>query len=188
MVNDTDRGEIQTGYQILVASSRENIYRDIGDVWNSGKIAARDSTAVKLEVLPLAGDRRYWWKVRTWNKDEKAGPYSWAATFDVGLKPSDWTAKFICGWHRHRKQLRLFSPCFYTDCRQGNPHRQSLRLRPQVYRLFLDGRELGYGTARSNPFLYGQYNAYDVTDQLTQGSHVLAAMCHWQGTWGDSRH
>ena len=186
VVNDTDRGEIQTGYQILVASSRENINRDIGDVWNSGKIDARDSTAVKLGSLPLAGDRRYWWKVRTWDKDEKAGPYSWAATFDVGLKPSDWTAKFIWDGTDNKNNYAYFRRVFTPTAGKGIHIAKVYVSAHNVYRLFLDGRELGYGPARSNPFLYGQYNAYDVTDQLTQGSHGLAAMCHWQGTWGDS--
>ena len=54
------------------------------------------------------------------------------------------------------------------------------------YVLYLNGQLLGRGPARCNPFLYGQYNAYDVTKLLKSGTNVFAAIGHWQGNWGNA--
>src|SRR5690348_13116395 len=41
-VESDERGQKQTGYRILVASSAELLAKDSGDTWDSGKIAGDD--------------------------------------------------------------------------------------------------------------------------------------------------
>ena len=43
IINSTDRGVMQTAYQILVASSPEKLAAGEGDLWNSGKVNSDQS-------------------------------------------------------------------------------------------------------------------------------------------------
>src|SRR5215469_13807220 len=47
MSTDARRGESQTAYQILVASSLKRIAADTGDLWDSGKVASDKSASVE---------------------------------------------------------------------------------------------------------------------------------------------
>jgi len=38
-----DRGQRQTAYRILVASSRENLDKDIGDLWDTGEVKSGET-------------------------------------------------------------------------------------------------------------------------------------------------
>ena len=46
IMNDKDKNEYQTAYQILVASTRENLDKFRGNMWDSGKIKSDESTNV----------------------------------------------------------------------------------------------------------------------------------------------
>ena len=56
-VNDPDTNEIQTAYQILVASSEANLASDIGDLWDSGKTTSRTQNHVAYEGRKRYGDQ-----------------------------------------------------------------------------------------------------------------------------------
>ncbi|MDR1817111.1 MAG: glycoside hydrolase family 78 protein, partial [Puniceicoccales bacterium] len=84
---------IQGGYQIIVASSPEKLAANTGDIWDSGRVASRDSV-----LVPFAGDARklvanglYFWKARAWDAAGNALPWSDPQRFSVGLLgESDW--------------------------------------------------------------------------------------------------
>ena len=60
----TRRHQLQAAYQVLVASSRETLDADEGDVWDSGKVASNDAINVFFAGKALASGKNYWWKVR----------------------------------------------------------------------------------------------------------------------------
>ena len=45
-IQSEEKGVLQTGYHILVASSKEKLNRDEGDLWDSGKVNSNKSTYV----------------------------------------------------------------------------------------------------------------------------------------------
>lgn len=49
-----------------------------------------------------------------------------------------------------------------------------------LYKAYLGGRYIGEGPAQSFPYAYN-YNAYDVTDLVTEGENVLAVHLYYQG-------
>jgi len=53
ILDTTERGQVQTAYQVLVASSRAQLKANIGDVWDSGKVAEDWSAAVTYAGQPL---------------------------------------------------------------------------------------------------------------------------------------
>ena len=76
IMNSSLRGDVQTAYQILVASSQENLAKDLGDVWDSGKVASNNSINVTYQGNTLAPGKTYYWKVRIWNRDDTASTFS----------------------------------------------------------------------------------------------------------------
>ena len=83
IVNDPGRGARQTAYQILVASSERKLAQG-GDLWDSGKVISDRSTDVEYAGKALSPERVYWWKVRTWDAADRAGPYSTPRRFITG--------------------------------------------------------------------------------------------------------
>jgi alpha-L-rhamnosidase len=90
------RGEMQSAYQVLVASSEDQLKADHGDFWDSGKVQSDNSTQVEYSGAALNSRQRCFWKVRTWDREGKPSPWSVPASWEMGLlKSSDWQAKWI---------------------------------------------------------------------------------------------
>jgi alpha-L-rhamnosidase len=92
------RGQKQTGYQILVASSLENLNRNEGDLWNSGQVNSEKNVNVAYGGSILTSEQVCYWKVRVWDKDSIESPYSSPAIWSMGLLKTgtDWDgAKWI---------------------------------------------------------------------------------------------
>ncbi|WP_298495833.1 sulfatase [uncultured Algibacter sp.] len=66
----------QTAYQILVASSQENINNNIGDVWNSANIQSTSNEAEKPSNLKLEQGKTYYWKMRIYDELNRTGSYT----------------------------------------------------------------------------------------------------------------
>jgi alpha-L-rhamnosidase len=96
VLDSTGRGQLQTAYEILVASSAKNLSTDNGDLWDSGKIPSGESIQIPYAGKPLASRAQCFWKVRVWDKDGKifeSKPAFW--TMGI-LTPADWhDAKWI---------------------------------------------------------------------------------------------
>jgi hypothetical protein len=95
--------KMQTGFQILVASSKENLEKDIADVWNSNKIVSNKSTEVEFAGPELAVNSLYFWKVRIWNDNNKPSEYSEMQSFKTGYSVNYSTT-------RNKFQTALISP------------------------------------------------------------------------------
>jgi alpha-L-rhamnosidase len=94
--NPNVRGLAQIAYQILVSSSEERLRKNLGDLWQTGKVASDRSIQVPYQGLPLASRQRVWWKVRVWDNTGKASDWSAPAGWSMGLlKPEEWHAKWI---------------------------------------------------------------------------------------------
>jgi alpha-L-rhamnosidase len=178
---DGGRGEAQTAYQIIVASSPVRLGEGTGDFWNSGRVDSATSASIdyKGRVLPAAA--RLWWEVRTWNQTGKASPYSTPASFDTGLNEDEWTARYLWDGTTNQNNFAYFRKTFVITNR---PARAKVYITAHNdYLLYCNGQPLGRGPARCDPDHYGQYNAYDVTPLLKTGTNVFAAMAHWSGNW-----
>jgi len=96
-LNDTSRGQRQTGYQILVSSSETNLASDNGDLWDSGKVDSDETIHIRYAGNELKSSQQVFWKVRMWDRDRHASAWSTPAKWTTGLiKTNDWLAKWIC--------------------------------------------------------------------------------------------
>jgi hypothetical protein len=90
LTSDT-RADKQTAYEVLVASSAELLAKDKGDLWRSGKVKSEETIHIRYAGQPLKSSQQVFWKVRVWDKDHQASPWSAPATWTMGvLVEADW--------------------------------------------------------------------------------------------------
>jgi alpha-L-rhamnosidase len=184
LLDSAERGQLQSGYQILVGSSLQKLKVDTGDIWDSGKVISDNSVEVLYGGPELSSGERAHWKVRVWDQNGRQSEYSAPAWFEMGLlHPSDWQAKWIAA------KKGISSPLFRREFSVNAPVR---RARAYVsglgcYELFINGRRIGdrvldpaatyYNNAQ--PFKLGSrvlYATYDVTNDLQEGANVIGVV------------
>jgi alpha-L-rhamnosidase len=93
---DERRGARQTAYQLIVSATPRNADRVQADVWDSGKVESDQSVHVQYEGPALETGKIYHWRVRVWDMDGKATPWSATASWEMGLlNSSDWQAAWV---------------------------------------------------------------------------------------------
>ncbi len=181
-VHDPDADEIQSAYQLLVASSAARLAADEGDLWDSGRVASRLQNHVAYAGRALRADRRYHWKVRTWDRDGVVGPWSAAARFGVGLPDNeDWSgAHWIRRESADRDDYTRFRKTVALPA--GRVERATVYVSAtHRYALHVNGRPAGRGPAYQHP-QYQYYNAHDITDLVRSGAdNQFALLNHWFG-------
>jgi alpha-L-rhamnosidase len=95
-ISASQRGLMQTAYQILVASSPAALDAGQGDLWDSGKIASDQSVNIEYAGKELSSARDAFWRVRVWDQDDQASEWSSVGRWTMGLlRPEDWQADWI---------------------------------------------------------------------------------------------
>lgn len=173
------RNAKQTAYQIVVSSTEENLKKDNGDLWNSGKVMADQSVFVEYKGKPLETRKRYFWKVKTW--DEKAKPSTWSevAWWEMGLlAKTDWSAHWI-----GMKGTEGKPPKSVELQKEFNLDRRVTRARVYVtglgaYHLNMNGKKVGNDLLTpgwTNYIKTVHYQTYDVTELMNQGINFITA-------------
>jgi alpha-L-rhamnosidase len=100
------------------------------------------------------------------------------------LNQGEWTADYIWDGTTNQNNFAYFRKTFLVT---NKPALAKVYVTAHNdYLLYCNGQCLGRGPARCNPYLYGQYNGYDITGLLNHGTNVFTAIGHWVGTWNDS--
>jgi len=93
IITSDQRGQKQTAYQLLVASSESLLKQNKGDLWDAGKVLSDQSVLVAYHGTPLTSGQQCFWKVRVWGMDQKPSAWSEPALWTMGLlKPEEWEA------------------------------------------------------------------------------------------------
>lgn len=180
-VNDPDANELQSKYQLRIATSAAALASGRADVWDSGEVASSDQNHFTYAGPALAADRAYFWQVRTWDKAGAPGPFSAPARFVVGpIANEDWSG---ASWIRRTNT----DTDDYTYFRKTAelPSRPISRATVYVtsvhkYELFVNGQLVGKGPAYQYPqFQY--YNGFDITALVKPGANLFAVFNHWFG-------
>ncbi len=94
--DNTERNWQQSAYQILVASSAEQLNAGHADVWDSGKIASAESVGIVYGGPNLESRKRYYWTVRVQDAAGKTAQSAETVWWEAGLlDKDDWKAKWI---------------------------------------------------------------------------------------------
>ena len=96
VLTSDQRGEKQSAYQILVASSSDNLNANVGDLWDSGKVLTDASAQITYAGQPLVSHETCFWKIKAWDRAGQPSAWSQPAKWSMGLlSPSDWSAQWI---------------------------------------------------------------------------------------------
>jgi hypothetical protein len=86
IVNSDQNNTIQTGYQILVSSNLENIQKNTGDCWDSGKTETDQSVNIIYAGKELQPNSVYFWNVKTWDNHGVESVFSTVSQFKTAAK------------------------------------------------------------------------------------------------------
>jgi alpha-L-rhamnosidase len=173
------RGQKETGYQVLVASTRENLAANLGDLWDTGRVDSDQSIQLDYQGRPLPSQQSCFWKVRVWDKDGKPSRYSEPASWEMGLlQPNDWHGQWIA---RDTDTNAAIAPLLR---RAFNLDGKIARARLFIcglgyYELHLNGKKIGDHLLDPGFTRYDKralYVTYDVTDALKQGSNAVGVI------------
>ena len=184
VTGDAERGQAQTAYRVLVASSPLLLDMGQGDLWDSGRVASDQSAQIVYAGKPLGTRVRCYWKVRLWDQAGKAAPWSDTARWTMGLlQPGDWKAEWIGGSAANGAAQRSgLRPAIYLRKSfqlRGTPQRAMVYATAAgVYELQINGQRVGHDYFTPGWTEYGKrvyYQAYDVTILLRSGENVMGA-------------
>jgi len=175
----------QTSYQILVASTKEQLSKNEADVWNSGKQNSSQSIHVKYSGKPLESGKKYFWRVKAiTNKGEASAE---PAYFSMGLiNEGDWKAKWIgydkaSPWDSITQWSRLSARYLRKEFQSSSSIKRATVYISGLglYELYINGKKIGDQVLAPNPTDYRKsffYNTYDVTKQIKSGSNAIATV------------
>lgn len=92
MIYSNTKNTYQRKYRILVASSKEIIDKNQGDIWDSGLVTDSSSVAVCYAGKPLSPATIYYWKVAIINSNGKKSDFSQAKGFVTAVEMDDLTS------------------------------------------------------------------------------------------------
>lgn len=105
-VSDDRIGERQTAYEIEVMSGG-GLASGTADLWDTDKKLAPDTNQIEYAGKTLSSGTLCYWRVRTWDSEDRPSEWSVPARFGVGLlSPSDWTALWIADPHEPTPPLQ----------------------------------------------------------------------------------
>ncbi len=187
------RGQKQMAYRILVASSEENLSKDIADLWDTERMPEIQSNQIEYNGKALSSRMLCYWKVCVWDQEGEMSPFSAPAFWTMGLlSGAEWKAKWI-GMENN------VAPMYSIAERQkrvvpGPPaayFRKTFRIDKPVVRalvyatarglfeLHLNGKRVGDDVLAPEWTDYRkriQYRTYDVTAMLQSGDNALGAI------------
>ncbi|KDN56526.1 glycoside hydrolase family 78 protein [Flavobacterium seoulense] len=177
----------QTAYQILVASTLENLNANKADLWDSGKVTSNESVNVVYNGKKLSDRQNAFWKVTVFtNKGEIKSTEK--AHFSIGvLTYADWKSTRWIGYEKLSKDDSISQ---YSKL-SARYLRKEIDLKKQVksakvyimgmglYELYINGNKIGDQVLAPVPTDYTKnvkYNVFDVTSQLKEGKNMLGTI------------
>lgn len=183
-IDASGRGVMQTTYQVLVASSKEKLARNEGDIWNSGKQNSDRSIHIAYAGQPLRSGTKYFWKVNVLT-NKGAAQNGETAFFSMGLlHKGDWTAKWIgydksSVWDSITQWSRLSARYLRKEFNSANAVKRATVYIAGLgmYEMQINGKRVGDQVLAPNPTDYRKsffYNTHDVTALVKSGANALA--------------
>lgn len=170
------RGQKQSAYQILVASSLDNLNANIGDVWDSRKVVTDKSVNNTYKGRSLESAKQYFWKVKVWDVLGKVSKWSKSAKFSMGLlNQSDWKGEWIYKKDQNKKDHNWYRKSFFL---KENPTSAFVFVGSFGYHeLYVNGEKVTENVLNpAGSYLKKRvlYLTYDISGKLKKGDNVIA--------------
>ena len=183
---------MQTAYEIRVTDKSGK-----STIWNSGKQASDQSIYVPYAGRPLKSAMTYYWQVRVWDNQGNISDWSERAFWQMGLLfTDDWKAKWIesgSSADSVNGPALLFRKSFLIKKKIISA--TAFVTAHGMYEASLNGRKIGEAFLTPGWTSYNkrlQYQAYDITDLVTNGENVIGTIVGsgWYRTplaWNDNK-
>jgi alpha-L-rhamnosidase len=172
-VESSERGQRQTAWQILVASSAAMLAEDRGELWDSGRVDSEQTVQVPYSGKPLTSAQQVYWKVRAWDRDGKPSAWSAPATWTMGLLgPAAWRGQWIAA--PGATETLLLRREF--DVKPGLRRALAYVCGLGQYTMSLNGAKVGEDLFSPGWTDYDRtalYDTHDVTAQLRAGRNAI---------------
>jgi alpha-L-rhamnosidase len=185
-VESRERGQRQTAYQLLVATSQELLQPGKADLWDSGKVSSDETVNIEYAGKELSSGLECFWAVRTWDVEGEASGWSKPAMWAMGLlKPAEWRAdiSYRDDSAVHKDPNTLFLPAARQYRKEFSAERRVKRATIYatalgIYELHVNGKRVGDALFAPGWTVYRQrayYHTYDVTRLLNRGPNAIGA-------------
>ncbi|HZL80048.1 MAG TPA: glycoside hydrolase family 78 protein [Candidatus Limnocylindrales bacterium] len=172
-LESNERGQLQTAYQILVASNADALARNNGDLWDSGRVRSAATLQIAYAGKTLKSSQQVFWKVRVWDKSRKVSAWSEPATWTMGiLSDADWQAKWIASPTNCETLLLRRQFTVKPGLRRALIHVCGLG----QYELTLNSSKVGDDLLSPGWSKYDKtclYDTHDITAQLQPGQNAV---------------
>ncbi|RYU91000.1 alpha-rhamnosidase [Mucilaginibacter terrigena] len=177
-LNDTRQGAVQSAYQVFVAKDSSSLLFTKAYSWDSGKIRSSVSSIIYKGKV-LESFTRYYWKVRTWDKNGKLLTDSRTSFFETGMMGmNNWKGN----WISDEGSINTLPAPYFRKTFVAAKKIRSARAYIAVgglYELYINGSKVG--NHRLDP-MYTRFDrrnlyvSYDVTAQLQSGKNAIGVI------------
>jgi alpha-L-rhamnosidase len=181
------RGQRQTAYQVLVASTKVLLDKDQADLWDSGVVPSDQAVHVVYTGKSLGSGTECFWKVRVKDETGVTSPWSRPARWTLGLlDKADWSGQWIGADQVFRREKGYPPP----DNKVPDPWLRKtfeLKAKPEravinvasigYHELYVNGKRIGdavLSPSATNHRKRARYVTYEIADQLKEGKNVIA--------------
>jgi alpha-L-rhamnosidase len=179
-VRREEPGFFQHACQIQLSHQKNFMGRAI--ILDTGKWRTDQSHLVEVPSLVFSSRERVFWRVRVWDEEDRASPFSQASWFEYGLlNQDDWEAQWIQSEVAGDQWEGAPCPFFRREFSlsesviSGRLYITALGL----YEAFINGQRVGRDQLQPGWTDYRKrlhYQVYDVTWFLSEGQNVLGAI------------
>lgn len=95
-LRSAERGATQSAYRVMVGSTEESLLRGQPDLWDTGRVESAETQSVVYGGAALGPDAKCFWRVRAWDGQGRAGPWSETGHWELGLLTrADWYGEWM---------------------------------------------------------------------------------------------
>jgi alpha-L-rhamnosidase len=195
------RNQEMRAYRIICSVDYENIKNEKGDMWDSGTISGKQNFNIKYAGNKLNSCKKYYWRVKWWDKSGNESQYSEITFFETALlNKEDFCAKWI-----NKKEIEKYysKGTFLSNQYMGDYEftiaqylRKEFTVKKNIknakifvsglgyYELSLNGKKVGNNVLDPGQTDYqcmALYSVYNIADSL-QGNNCLGIIL------GNGRH
>ncbi|WP_377113682.1 alpha-L-rhamnosidase [Mucilaginibacter litoreus] len=177
-INDSRQGALQSAYTVLLSTDSVQLASGKNLAWNSGKVKS-SAILIAYHGSALQPFTRYYWKVRTWDKNGALQNDSKITFFETGMMGiNNWTGSWISdGGSINTLKAPYFRKTF-NAIKKVHSARAYIAV-GGLYELYINGEKIG--NHRLDP-MYTRFDrrnlyvTYDVTKQLQDGKNAIGVI------------
>lgn len=174
-IQSDQRGMMQDAYHIRAMLGNKV-------VWDSGKVQSDQSIQIPYSGAELQSETRYEWQVKIWGENGQESEWSEPASFETAFfSPDEWKGQWITPNPEElgsdREEAFLLRKSFSTKKKIASARVYATAA--GVYELYINGEKISEDLLSPGWTSYKhrhQYQAYDVTPQLSEGENAVGIM------------